>query len=183
MNVSSQFEIRLSGASGQGLIMVGKILAEAAAIYDGKNASQSQSYGAEARSGASRSEVIISDSDIDNPRATKIDLLLTMTQEALDAYIQDVKSGGIILADSSFIREVPGGDYQIIALPITKFAEEKIGKPIVFNICMLGAVNHLAGLVKPESILRVIEARFPAEFHEINREALHLGIELAEKVA
>ena len=84
--MSFRFEIRLSGAGGQGLILIGKILAEAAAIYDGKNATQSQSYGPEARGGASRSEVIISDGDIDYPKATNIDLLLAMTQEAVDKY-------------------------------------------------------------------------------------------------
>ena len=107
--MSFHYEIRLSGAGGQGLILVGKILAEAAAIYDDKNATQSQSYGPEARGGASRSEVIISDSDIDYPKATQIDLLLAMTQEAVDKYAQDVKKDGIILVDSGFVNKLPPG--------------------------------------------------------------------------
>ncbi|RKY44545.1 MAG: 2-oxoacid:ferredoxin oxidoreductase subunit gamma, partial [Candidatus Neomarinimicrobiota bacterium] len=87
--MSFRYELRLSGSGGQGLILIGKILAEAAAIYDGKNATQSQSYGPEARGGASRSEVIISDGEIDYPKAMKLDLLLALTQEACDLYIKD----------------------------------------------------------------------------------------------
>ena len=74
--MSFRYEVRLSGEGGQGLVLAGKVLAEAAAIYDDKNATQSQSYGPEARGGASRSEVIISDDDIDYPKAVDIDLLL-----------------------------------------------------------------------------------------------------------
>ena len=79
--MSFREEIRLSGSGGQGLILVGKVLAEAAAIYDGLNATQSQSYGPEARGGASRSEVIISDGNIEYPNAETLDILLDITQE------------------------------------------------------------------------------------------------------
>ena len=97
------------------MILIGKILAEAAAIYDGKNATQSQSYGPEARGGASRSEVIISDEDIDYPKATDIDLLVAMTQEAANKYAADVKSGGLIIVDSGFVTDVPKGDFKVIS--------------------------------------------------------------------
>jgi 2-oxoglutarate ferredoxin oxidoreductase subunit gamma len=88
-----RYEIRLSGEGGQGLVLAGKILAEAAAIYDERNATQSQSYGPEARGGASKSEVIISDGEIDYPKAEKLDLQLALTQEALDKYWKDLRPG------------------------------------------------------------------------------------------
>ena len=138
--MSFRYEIRLSGAGGQGLILIGKILAEAAAIYDDKNATQSQSYGPEARGGASRSEVIISDEDIDFPKAMNIDLLLAMTQEAVDKYIGDVKDQGVIVVDSYFVRNVPAGKYSVHSYPITEIAEEKIGRKIVANIIALGVM-------------------------------------------
>jgi 2-oxoglutarate ferredoxin oxidoreductase subunit gamma len=97
--VAFRKEFRLSGSGGQGLILAGKILAEAAAIYDGKNATQSQSYGPEARGGSSRSEIIVSDEEIDYPKAVNIDLLLAFTQEACDKYKKDVKDDGIVLVD------------------------------------------------------------------------------------
>ena len=166
--MSFRYEIRLSGAGGQGLILVGKILAEAAAIYDDKNATQSQSYGPEARGGASRSEVIISDEDIDYPKAHNIDLLLAMTQEAADKYAGDVKPGGIILVDSSFVTSVPDGDYQVYSLEITKFAEEKIGKRIVANIVALGAIEYLAHVVSEDALINAIKTRVPKGTEETN---------------
>jgi len=166
--MSFRYEIRLSGAGGQGLILVGKILAEAAAIYDGKNATQSQSYGPEARGGASRSEVIISDEDIDYPKAHHIDLLLAMTQEAVDKYSSDVKPGGLILVDESYVSNIPEGDYKAYSLPITKFAEEKIGKRIVANIVALGVIEQLAKVISEDALINAIRARVPKGTEETN---------------
>ncbi len=92
--MSKRYEIRFSGAGGQGLILAGVIMAEAASIYEGIQAVQSQSYGPEARGGASKSEVIISDGPIDYPKATIVDALLALTQEACDKYSHDLKEGG-----------------------------------------------------------------------------------------
>ena len=175
--MSDRFEIRLSGAGGQGLILVGKIIAEAAAIYDDKNATQSQSYGPEARGGASRSEVIISDGDIDYPKATNLDLLLAMTQEASDKYSKDVKPGGIIILDSSFIKNLPKGDYRVYQYPITHLAEEKIGKKIVANIIALGIIERLSKIISEEAIIQAIRARVPKGTEDLNIKAFKLGQE------
>jgi len=173
--MSFRYEIRLSGAGGQGLILVGKILAEAAAIYDDKNATQSQSYGPEARGGASRSEVIISDGDIDYPKATNIDLLLAMTQEAVDKYSPDMKSGGIIIVDSSFVKNMPRGNFTVYSFPITNLAEEKIGKKIVANIVALGAIEKLSHIVSENAIINAIRARVPKGTEETNIKAFKYG--------
>lgn len=178
--MSFRYEIRLSGAGGQGLILVGKILAEAAAIYDGKNATQSQSYGPEARGGASRSEVIISDGDIDYPKASNIDLLLAMTQEAVDKYSGDVKSGGIIVADSNYVKTPPEGDFQFHSFPITEIAESKIGKKIVANIVALGIIERLAKIVSETALINAIRARIPKGTEEMNINAFKVGQELAQ---
>jgi len=176
--MSLRYEIRLSGAGGQGLILIGKILAEAAAIYDEKNATQSQSYGPEARGGASRSEVIISDGDIDYPKATNIDLLLAMTQEAVDKYSGEVKEGGIIITDSSYVRNEPEGKFKVYSFPITQIAEEKIGRKIVANIIALGAIEQLSKVVSPEAIIHAIRARVPKGTEETNISAFRYGQDL-----
>jgi 2-oxoglutarate ferredoxin oxidoreductase subunit gamma len=163
-----RYEIRLSGAGGQGLILIGKILAEAAAIYDNKNAIQSQSYGPEAHSEASRSEVIISDEDIESPKVNKIDFLLAMTQEAVDKYANAVKPGGIILVDSGYVENVPNGKYSIYSLAITKFAEEKMGKRVVANILALGAIERLTNIISEDALLNAIRARVPKGTEETN---------------
>jgi len=178
--MSFRYEIRLSGASGQGLILVGKILAEAAAIYDQKNATQSQSYGPESRGGASRSEVIISDEDIEYPKLKRVDLLLAMTQEALNAYAGDVKSGGIIIVDTVFVNSVPEGDYTIYRFPFTRFAEKNIGKRVVANIVALGAIARLAQIISDEALINAIKARVPKGTEEINILAFKHGQGLIE---
>ena len=177
--MSFRYEIRLSGAGGQGLILVGKILAEAAAIYDEKNATQSQSYGPEARGGASRSEVIISDDDIDYPKATNIDLLLAMTQEAVDKYANDVKENGIVIVDSSYVKENPTGNFKVYSYPITNIAEDEIGKKIVANIIALGAIVKLSDIISENAVINAIRARVPKGTEELNIKAFKHGIELA----
>jgi 2-oxoglutarate ferredoxin oxidoreductase subunit gamma len=176
--MSYRFEIRLSGAGGQGLILIGKILAEAAAIYDNKNATQSQSYGPEARGGASRSEVIISDEDIDYPKATHIDVLLAMTQEAVDKYAADMKEKGIIIVDSGYVRTTPKGKFSVHSLPITQMAEEKMGKKIVANIIALGAIERLSHIVSEEALIHAIRARVPKGTEDLNIKAFKFGQEL-----
>ncbi len=179
--MSFRYEIRLSGAGGQGLILIGKILAEAAAIYDEKNATQSQSYGPEARGGASRSEVIISDGDIDYPKATNIDLLLAMTQEAVNRYSADVKSGGIIIVDESYVRKLPTGDFKVYSFPITNIAEEKIGKKIVANIIALGAIVELTGVISKDAVINAIRARVPRGTEVSNIQAFEHGAEIVKE--
>ena len=179
--MSFRYEIRLSGAGGQGLILVGKILAEAAAIYDEKNATQSQSYGPEARGGASRSEVIISDDDIDYPKATNIDLLLAMTQEAVDKYAKDVKENGIVIVDSSFVKQNPDGNFKVYSYPITNYAEDEIGKKIVAYIIALGAIVKLSGIISENAVINAIRARVPKGTEDLNIKAFKFGIELVSK--
>lgn len=175
--MSLRYEIRLSGAGGQGLILIGKIIAEAAAIYDDKNATQSQSYGPEARGGASRSEVIISDGDIDYPKATNIDLLLAMTQEAADKYSGDVKDGGIIILDSGFVESPPEGNFTVHSHPITRIAEEEIGKKLVANLIALGMIQKISGIISEEATINAIKARVPKGTEEMNIRAFKTGQE------
>lgn len=176
--MATRYEVRLSGSGGQGLVLGGVILAEAVALYEGINAVQTQSYGPEARGGASKSEVIISDSDIDYPKATKIDLLLALTQEACEKYSPDLKDGGIILADSRMVTELPKGDYKVYHLPIIDTAKEKVGKVFVANIVALGAIAGLIDEVSFESVEKAVLKRVPKGTEELNKRALKLGYEL-----
>ncbi len=180
--MSFRYEFRLSGSGGQGLILAGKILAEAAAIYDGKNATQSQSYGPEARGGSSRSEVIVSDEEIDYPKAVNIDLLLCFTQEACDKYYKDVKATGIILVDSSYVTKLPQGAFKIYALPITDVAENEVGKALVANIVALGIITELTDIISKEAVESAILSRVPKGTEELNLKAFNVGIKKAQQV-
>ena len=136
--MAERLEIRLAGSGGQGLILAGMILAEAVGIHGGKFVTQTQSYGPEARGGASKSEVVISDQEIDYPQAVKPDVLLCMNQTACDTYIFDVKPGGALIVDSSLVHQLP--TTRAVALPFTKIAREEIGREMMANIVAQGAL-------------------------------------------
>jgi 2-oxoglutarate ferredoxin oxidoreductase subunit gamma len=178
--MSDRYEVRLSGAGGQGLVLGGVILAEAVALYEGKNAVQTQSYGPEARGGASKSEVIISTDEIDYPKATEIDLLLCLTQEACDKYSVDLKDDGIIIADSRMVKDLPEGNYRIYNLPIIDTAKDKVGKVFVANIVALGAIAHLVEAISFDSVEKAVLKRVPMGTEELNKKALKLGYDLVE---
>ncbi|BCA80255.1 2-oxoacid:acceptor oxidoreductase family protein [Desulfuromonas sp. AOP6] len=175
--MSERFEIRFSGAGGQGLITAGIILAEAASIIEGKHAVQSQSYGPEARGGASKSEVIISDGPIDYPKATIVDACLAMTQESADKYANGIKPGGVLLLDSDFVKNEPQGDFKIYKFPITRTAKEDLGREIVANVVALGAMIALTGAVSREAGEKAVLARVPEAFLDLNKKAYALGYE------
>ncbi len=180
--MSFRYDIRLSGEGGQGLVLAGRILAEAAAIYDNKNATQSQSYGPEARGGASRSEVIISDEDIDYPKATRLDLLLALTQESCNKYSKDLKDSGILLVDSVTVTKVPEGNYRIFQVPISDIARTRLGKVVVANIVALGIIAHLAQIVSVDAVESAVLARVPKGTEELNLKAFRTGIEVARQL-
>ena len=176
---ASRYEIRFSGAGGQGLILAGIIMGEAAAIFDGKQAVQSQSYGPEARGGASKSEVIISDEPIDFPKATTVDALLALTQEACDKYSADLKEGGILLVDSDMVKKLPKGNFTVVGIPIINIAKNEIGRTIVANIVALGAMVALTGVVTKASAEKAVLSRVPEAFVDLNRNAFLAGYEKA----
>ncbi len=178
--MSFRYEVRLSGEGGQGLVLAGKILAEAAAIYDNLNATQSQSYGPEARGGASRSEVIISDEDIDYPKAVSIDLLLALTQESCDRYSGDMKKGGTIIVDEEAVTRFPQGDFNIYPIPITRLAREKVGRALVANIVALGIIAGISKIVTEDALKSAIEARVPKGTEQLNLNAFQVGLEEAK---
>jgi 2-oxoglutarate ferredoxin oxidoreductase subunit gamma len=177
--MAGRYEIRFSGAGGQGLILAGVIMAEAASIYDGKQAVQSQSYGPEARGGASKSEVIISEESIDYPKATVVDALLALTQEACDKYSHDLKEGGILLIDSDLVTKKPAGNFKVVSFPIINTAKNDVGREIVANIVALGAIVALTGVVTKESAEKAVLSRVPEAFLELNKKAFNMGYDRA----
>ncbi len=168
-----------SGSGGQGIITAAIILAEAAVVQERLNAVQSQSYGAAARGGATRSDVIISTESIDFPKVVQPNVLICLTQEAYNRFHDIIRPGGLLITDTRFVETSRKVDAVQIELPIYQTVMDKIGKPIVFNICMLGVVIKLTQLVKPDSIMKTLEGRIPGSFLEMNRTALELGMELA----
>ena len=174
-----RYEIRLSGSGGQGLILMGIILAEAIGIYDGKYVAQTQSYGPEARGGSSKSEVIVSDEEIDYPKAIKLDLLLAMNQKSCDEFYPGLKPDGLLIVDSTFVTQVPTP--RAFQVPFTRIAREKFKREVVANIVALGALSQLTPIVSSKAIESAVLARVPKGTEKLNRDALKAGMSAAKR--
>jgi len=177
--MGSRYEIRLSGSGGQGLILMGIILAEAIGIFEGKYVAQTQSYGPEARGGSSKSEVIVSDEEIDYPKAMSLDLLLAMNQKSCDEFYPDLKPDGLLIVDSTFVAQIPTS--KAFKIPFTRIAREKFKKEVVANIIALGTLSQLTPIVSPKAIESAVLARVPKGTEKLNCDALKAGMRAANR--
>lgn len=175
-------EIRFAGFGGQGIIRSGLITAMAACIYSDKNAVQTQSYGPESRGGSCKSEVVIADEEIDFPKVDDPDIVMILSQEAYRRYVQDVKKGAIILLDPDMVtnRNDPS-NVKIYSIPATKIAEE-MGKTIVANVVMLGALTAITQLVPPEAMEKAVLRNVPKGTEELNSAAFKRGYDFGKRL-
>ncbi|MBD3168566.1 MAG: 2-oxoacid:ferredoxin oxidoreductase subunit gamma [candidate division Zixibacteria bacterium] len=176
----ARFEVRLSGSGGQGLIFAGVLLSEAVGVYGGKNVTQTQSYGPEARGGASRSDVVISEGTIYYPKAMELDLLMALTQEACDKYYADLKEDGILIVDSTYVRLVPTD--RAYCLEFTRAARRVAGTPVVTNVVALGALSAITGIVDINNLEKVVLGRAPRGTEDKNKAALHEGYRMGQEL-
>ncbi len=175
-------EIQLSGSGGQGIVLAGLILAEAA-VLAGKNVVQTQSYGPEARGGATKAEVIIAEGEISYPKVRQPDLLLAMSQEAFDKYATNVRSNdGLILVDSTNVTDQTGALGRVIALPLTEMAREETGTAMTANMVALGALVSLTGIIPRKYLEEAVLARIPKGTGELNIKALRSGYQATERI-
>jgi len=137
---------------------------------------------AEARGGAARSEVVISDEDIDYPMVIEADTLISMSQLALNRYIGRVKADGVVMIDEDLVKEIARKDVRVVKIPATKIASEELKLPIVANMIMMGALTTLTGMVKPEALTKSIKISVPKGTIQMNLKALRRGLKLAESV-
>jgi len=170
-------EIRLAGFGGQGVILASVILAEAAAVFEGREVVQTQSYGPEARGGASKADVIISDRPILYPKCRRPDVLVCLSQQAANSYLADAKHRGMVIIDSFHVRECPRQG--AVCLPFSETSREKLGRELFTNIVMLGALSRLTGAVKLDSLKQAVAHRVPPAFLDANLAALAAGWDLA----
>jgi 2-oxoglutarate ferredoxin oxidoreductase subunit gamma len=173
-----KLEIRLAGTGGQGVILASVILAEAAGVHEGRQVVQTQSYGPEARGGASRADVIISDKPILFPKSRQLDVLVCLSQQAADKYFDDLKLRGIAITDEFYVRQCPRTN--AICLPMAETARREVGRELFTNILMLGALARVTNVVKLESLEKSVAGRAPARTLDLNRKALGLGWQLAD---
>jgi len=177
-----RIEIRFAGFGGQGIIRSGIITAAAACIYSGKSAVQTQSYGPESRGGACKSEVVISEEEIDFPKVVEPDILIVMSQHAYNDYAEDVKADGIIIMDPDMIpNEKDLTSVRVFRIPATKIAEE-LGRKIVANIVMLGAFVAITKILDKDAVKESVKANIPKGTEELNLIAFEKGYEYADNL-
>lgn len=171
-------EVRICGFGGQGVVLAGHVLGKAAAAFDNLTAIQTQSYGPEARGGAARSEVVISDKPIGYPRIVSADILVAMSQEAFHKFRSDLKEHAVVIVDPDLVldHEV---DRRTYTVPATRLAEG-LGNKITANIVMLGAVTAITGVVSRDAIIASVLESVPARFKELNQRALEAGFAAGE---
>ncbi len=181
-------DIRIAGFGGQGILMAGIVIAKAASLYDHIYAVQTQSYGPEARGGASRTEVVISDEEIDYPKVENPEIFVVMSHEALLKYITDIKEGAILLIDPDLVKEeeiqdiIEDKKLTLYKARATRTAEKVIGKKIVANIVMLGSFVKATEAISEEAAVNAITDSVPPGTEELNLKAFEEGMNILEKV-
>ena len=176
-------EIRIAGFGGQGVVLSGVILGRAAVLYDKKKATQTQSYGAEARGGGARSEVIISDESIDYPKVINPDILVAMSQQALDKYVKDLKPDGILIVDSELVKDLPENyTFSLYRVPASQIASREFRRIIVANMIMLGFLVGLTEVISLRALKNSVKESVPRGTEEMNLKALEKGREIAKEM-
>jgi len=166
-------EVRLAGYGGQGIVLAGQLLGKAAAIYDGKEAVFTQSYGPEARGGASSADLVISDGPVDYPLVSRPNFLVAMFQEAYERYRPEMAPGGLLVIDTDLVKpSADEGPYR--AVPATRLAEG-LGKKIVANVVMLGFFTAVSGLVRREAVEAALRASLAPRLLDLNLRAFAMG--------
>ena len=178
--MTKRYEVRFAGTGGQGVILAGILLAEAA-IQDGKNTVQTQSYGPEARGGASRAEVVISDEQIHYPKVILPNIALCMSQEACDCYGSQLQKEGVLILDDDNVSRAPTA--RTVRVPMTSLARDVAGREIVANVVGLGALVGLTEIVSRKAIETAVRNRAPRGTTEINLKALAAGFDAVKKAA
>jgi 2-oxoglutarate ferredoxin oxidoreductase subunit gamma len=178
--VPKRTEIRIAGLGGQGVVLAGQILGRAA-VYDGKKVVQTQSYGAEARGSAAKSEVVISDEKIGFPDVRKCDVLVAMNQTAFDKNKKDVKENGILLAEEDVKTEENNIKARVFHVPFTKTTESEFKSKMYANVVMLGVLAKITSLVSYEAMEKAIVDSVPNEAKQKNISAFRLGLQLIKQ--
>jgi len=172
-----RYEIRIAGFGGQGVVTIGKIVGLAAALYDKKNAVQTQSYGPESRGGACKAEVVLSDGEIHYPKVRSADVLVALSQTAQDVYLKELKPGGILIIDPlTVLKETTRSDIRVVKVPTAEIALQ-VGNKKIQNMVALGALYQLTKVISQESLEKAIEGTVPPKTLSQNIEAFKKGIE------
>ena len=173
-------QIRICGFGGQGVVLAGAILGHAG-IKDGKWVAGSSSYGAQARGGSARADVVIGEERIVYPHVIEADILITLSQTAYETYTKELAEGGLVIFDEQLVNPKGAGAYRQVGVPATEAALGELGSKQAANIVILGASAALTAMASREALVSSIVENVPERFKDLNLRALDLGYRLAEE--
>jgi len=173
-------QVRISGFGGQGVVLAGTILGHAA-TKDGKWVAGASSYGAQARGGSARSDVVISDGPIVYPHVIEADVLVTMAQTAYNKYIEELAEVALIIYDDEMVAPRPMEKVMQISIPATSQAIKELNQKQSANIVILGASAAITGIVTKEALIAAIAENVSDRFRDLNIRALELGYGLGKE--
>jgi len=182
VNKMARYEIRIGGFGGQGVVTMAVVAGETASLYDKKYVVQTQSYGPEARGGASKSEIVISDEEVDYPKVQNPDVFVVLSRAAFLEYIHGLKDDGILIMDEDLVQ-VEGNlpeTVKVYKIPATRIADKEVGSKQATNIVMLGALTVITKILSVEGLKARIEERWP-RFVKTNMIALELGMKAGKE--
>ena len=178
----SRYEVRIGGFGGQGVVTMAVVAGETASLYDNKFVVQTQSYGPEARGGASKSEIVISDEEIDFPKVQAPDVFVVLSRAAYLEYVAGLKDDGILIIDEDLVKiesDLPE-KMKIYKIPATRIADKEVGNKQATNVVMLGAFAVITKILSIEGLKARIEEKWP-RFVKSNMLALELGMKAGEE--
>lgn len=177
----SRLEIRIAGTGGQGLILCGKMLADALASL-GRRVAQSQTYEPTSRGGFCNSDLVVSEDEVDFPLATAVNCLVLLDRLAIKPSWPLLKKGALVICDARFVSELPAGDYRSHALPLIRTAIG-LGSERVANMVALGALCSIGKIGEREALERAVRAATPRSYLDLNLDALAAGYRLGAEAS
>jgi 2-oxoglutarate ferredoxin oxidoreductase subunit gamma len=178
------YELRFAGIGGQGNMLAGAIIAEAAIFFEGKYATQVPTYTSQVRGGPTKADIIISDEPIYFAESTHINFFLALDQRTYGLYKGDTLDGAIVLVDNGLV-DVPEEDrkrWDVYEFPIVRTAKYEVGNVITANILSVGMTAELTHVMSLDNIFKAVEKRVPPAFLELNEKAFYMGVDIAKKL-
>ncbi len=176
-------EVRIAGFGGQGVVTLGTILAVAAGVHENLEVAQSQSYGPEARGGACRSDVVISDEPIDYTKPLALDVFVALSPAAAEKYWSEVQAERtLVMVDKTLVPSTPEHSPPVLALEATRIAEEELKDRVAANMIMLGAMAAVTGWISLEALEETLRGRMSARALDTSKAALRRGFDLGKEL-
>ncbi|MDR1659467.1 MAG: 2-oxoacid:acceptor oxidoreductase family protein [Desulfovibrio sp.] len=170
-------KLTFAGIGGQGSILAGTILGNAAVTFGGQYATQTQAYSSELRGGFAATWIIFSDEPIVYPRVVSPDILVAQAQDSIDRFAKTLGKGGILIADSDMVTNLSPVDARRYSIAATSIARNDFSAPIVANIIMLGALTRVAPVASRLNVEQAIAAAVPPKKVDLNIRAFAVGFD------